>query len=115
MRWLAWLILSLAAWPALACSYARDVRPERWHDWAAALFMGEVTEVRAEVIALRVIETFKGAEGASATVRMPERVRVACGLALPKQGDELLVGFDAQGNAAWVPLRPAYLEALRRK
>ncbi len=115
MRWLAWLVLSLAAWPALACSHARDVRPEQWRDWAASLFSGEVSEVRAEVISLRVLETFKGPAGASATLHMPERVRIACGLALPKAGEELLVGFDAQGNAAWVPLKPAYIEALRRK
>jgi hypothetical protein len=115
MRWLAWLLLALAAFPALACTYARDVRPEQWHDWAAALFAGEVTEVRTDAIALRVTETFKGAPGASATLSMPERVRIACGLALPKPGDALLVGFDPQGNAAWVPLKPAYLEALRRK
>jgi hypothetical protein len=115
MRWLAWLLLSLAAGPAAACTYARDVRPEQWRDWAVALFAGEVTEVRTEVIALRVVETFKGPAGESANVRMPERVRIACGLALPRQGDTLLVGFDPQGNAAWVPLKPAYLEALRRK
>ena len=115
MRSLAWLMLLLATGPAVACTYARDVRPEQWRDWAAALFAGEVTDVRAEVIALRVSETFKGPAGASATVHMPERVRVACGLALPKAGDELLVGLDAQGGAAWVPLKPAYLEALRGK
>jgi len=123
MRCLAWLMLVLAAIPAHACTYARDVRPEQWHQWAAALFTGQVDTIQSEqerqrpidVITLRVLETFKGPRGASATamLRMPERVRVACGLALPRAGDELLVGLDAQGNAAWVPLKPAYLEALR--
>jgi len=115
MRCLAWLVLILAAFPADACTYARDVRPERWHEWAAALFTGSVTAVQNDVISLRVLETFKGPQGADATaeLRMPERVRIACGLALPRAGDELLVGLDAEGNAAWVPLRSAYLEALR--
>jgi hypothetical protein len=123
MRWLAWLTLLLAALPAAACSYARDVHPERWQEWAAALFSGSVTAVQSEqekqrpvdVITLRVVETFKGPAGASATLRMPERVRLACGLPLPRAGDELLVGLDADGNTAWVPLKPAYVEALRKK
>jgi hypothetical protein len=116
-------VLALAAGSAAACTYARNVQPERWAEWAAALFSGEVTGVQVveersrpvEVIALRVLETFKGPQGESATLRMPERVRVACGLALPRAGERLLVGLDAEGNTAWVPLEPGYLEALRKK
>ena len=123
MRWLAGLALALAAGSAAACTYARNVQPERWREWAAALFSGEVTGVQVveersravEVIALRVLETFKGPQGERATLRMPERVRVACGLALPKSGEQLLVGLDAEGNTAWVPLKADYLEALRKK
>ena len=108
---------------ANACTYARNVQPERWLEWSKALFAAEVTLVESEregdrpvdVISLRVVETFKGPPGESAIVRMPTRVRVNCRLELPQPGEQLLVGFDADDNTAWVPLKESYSAALRAK
>jgi hypothetical protein len=108
---------------ANACTYARNVQPERWLEWSKALFAAEVTRVESQreadrpvdVISLRVVETFKGPPGESAIVRMPARVRVNCRLELPQPGEQLLVGLDADDNSAWVPLKESYSAALRAK
>ena len=125
MSWRPFLLATLliVACSAEACTYARNVQPERWLEWAKALFSAEVTKLETEregdrvidVITLRVVETFKGPEGETAVVRMPVRVRMACGLALPQLGEQLLVGLDREDNSAWVPLKESYPEALRAK
>src|SRR5437016_1427939 len=104
---------------AQACLFTRNVQPERWYDWASALFSGEVTKVEhdrqksLDIITVRVVETFKGPAGDIATVQIPTRLRTACGLDLPAVGAQVLVALDPGNDSAWVPLKASYAELLR--
>jgi len=112
-------ILQLATGWAQACLFTRNVQPERWYDWASALFSGEVTKVEQDrqksldIITVRVVETFKGPAGDIATVQIPTRLRAACGLELPAVGAQVLVALDPGNDSAWVPLKASYAELLR--
>jgi len=109
----------LATGWAQACLFTRNVQPERWYDWASALFSGEVTKVEQDreksldIITVRVVETFKGPAGEIATVQIPVRLRTACGLDLPAVGAQVLVALDPRNDSAWVPLKASYAELLR--
>ena len=76
-------IFQLATDRAQACLFTRNVQPERWYDWASALFSGEVTKVEQDreksldIVTVRVVETFKGPAGDMATVQIPTRLRTA--------------------------------------
>jgi hypothetical protein len=112
-------IFQLATGWAQACLFTRNVQPERWYDWASALFSGEVTKVEQDrrksldIITVRVVETFKGPAGDIATVQIPTRLRTACGLDLPAVGAQVLVALDPGNDSAWVPLKASYAELLR--
>jgi len=112
-------IFQLATGWAQACLFTRNVQPERWYDWASALFSGEVTKVEQDrqksldIITVRVVETFKGPAGDVATVQIPIRLRIACGLDLPAVGAQVLVALDPGNDSAWVPLKASYAELLR--
>ena len=112
-------IFPLATVGAQACLFTRNVQPERWYDWASALFSGEVTKVEQDreksldIITVRVVETFKGPAGDIATVQIPIRLRTACGLDLPAVGAQVLVALDPGNDSAWVPLKASYAELLR--
>lgn len=112
-------ILQFATGWAQACLFTRDVKPERWYDWASALFSGEVTKVEQDrqksldIISVRVVETFKGPAGEIATVQIPTRLRTACGMDLPAVGAQVLVALDPSNDSAWVPLKASYGELLR--
>ncbi len=112
-------IFPLATGGAQACLFTRNVQPERWYDWASALFSGEVTKVEQDreksldIITVRVVETFKGPAGDIATVQIPVRLRTACGLDLPAVGAQVLVALDPGNDSAWVPLKASYAELLR--
>jgi hypothetical protein len=112
------MFLLATGW-AQACLFTRNVQPERWYDWASALFSGEVTKVEQDpqksidIISVRVVETFKGPAGDFATVQIPVRLRIACGLDLPAVGAQVLVALDPGDSSAWVPLKASYAELLR--
>ena len=112
-------IFPLATGWAQACLFTRNVQPERWYDWASALFSGEVTKVEQDreksldIITVRVVETFKGPAGDIATVQIPVRLRTACGLDLPAMGAQVLVALSPGNDSAWVPLKASYAELLR--
>lgn len=120
IRILAAAVLVLAAAPAQACMFVRDVPPEAWYQWSSSLFAGEVTRVEEDAdkaidtIAVRVTETFKGPSGESATLTMPVRLRKLCKLELPKLGDRILVALNARNDSSWVPLSEGYSQRMRR-
>jgi hypothetical protein len=111
--------LLLAAAPARACMFVRDIPPEAWYQWSSSLFAGEVTQVEEDAakaldtIAVRVTETFKGPSGESATLTMPVRLRKLCKLDLPKIGDRILVALNERNDSSWVPLSESYSERMR--
>lgn len=111
--------LLLAAAPARACMFVRDIPPEAWYQWSSSLFAGEVTRVEedaanaVDTIAVRVTETFKGPSGESATLTMPVRLRELCKLELPKIGDRVLVALNEHNDSSWVPLSESYSERMR--
>ena len=113
------LALLLAAAPARACMFVRDIPPEAWYQWSTSLFAGEVTQVEEDAakaldtIAVRVTETFKGPSGESATLTMPVRLRKLCKLDLPKLGDRILVALNERNDSSWVPLSDSYSERMR--
>lgn len=112
-------ILQLAIGTAQACSFARNAEPKGWYDWASTLFAGSVTGVEhdrqgsLDIISVRVVETFKGPAGDAATVSFPSRIWATCGLTVPAVGAEVLVGMDARGNSALVPLAATHAAILR--
>jgi hypothetical protein len=106
---------------AQACRFARDAQPGEWYEWADALFSAEVTSVEADtgksadVIGLRVVETFKGPAGASAAMlRVPSRMWSSCRLERPAVGARVLVALNPNSDTLLVPLAPGYSERLRR-
>jgi len=119
LRTLLAVAIFLATGWAQACLFVRNIPPEGWYDWSSALFAGEVTKVEQDpqksldIVTLRVVETYKGPAGDTATVSIPVRLRTACGLDVPALGAQLLVALDANSNTAWVPLKTRYAELLR--
>jgi len=107
---------------AHACRFARDAQPGEWYEWANALFSAEVTSLEADtgksadVIGLRVVETFKGPAGAAAaTLRVPSRMWSSCRLERPAVGARVLVALNPNSDTLLVPLAPGYSERLRRE
>lgn len=100
------------------CMFARDAQPQDWYEWATVLFAADVTEVeqqsRNDVVSLRVVETFKGPEGAaSATLQVPNNLWEACRLERPAVGARVLAALNANSDALLVPLTASYAERLR--
>ena len=113
-------VLQLATGWAHACLFARDTQPERWHEWASALFAADVTNVEQDrqkaldVITVRVVETFKGPQGAFATLQVPHRLWASCRLELPVVGARVLVALNPNSDTLLVPLTSSYTELLRQ-
>jgi hypothetical protein len=119
-RFLVLIALQLLVGSAQACRFARDAQPAEWYEWANALFAAEVTSVdvdtgkSADVIGLRVMETFKGPAGAAtATLRVPSRMWSSCRLERPGVGARVLVALNPNSDTLLVPLTPGYSERLR--
>jgi hypothetical protein len=116
---LAIAVLQLIAVPAHACLFARDTQPEYWYEWATALFAGDVTSVEQDaqksldIITVRVVETFKGPKGASATLSVPHRMWASCRLELPAVGAHVLVALNPASDTLLVPLTADYAALLR--
>ena len=68
-----------------------------------------------DVITVRVVETFKGADATNGTltVRVPSRNWAACKLEIPATGARVLVAMNANSEVLLVPLSTAYTEKLR--
>jgi hypothetical protein len=120
-RLLALIALQLLMGTAQACRFAQDAQPAQWYEWANSLFSAEVTSVEsdagksADVISLRVVETFKGPAGtAAATLRVPSRMWGSCHLERPAVGARVLVALNPNSDTLLVPLTPGYSELLRR-
>jgi hypothetical protein len=111
--------LQLMAASAHACLFARDAQPGDWHEWASALFAGDVTSVKQDaqksldIITVRVVETFKGPPGASATISVPHRMWASCRLEQPVAGAHVLVAMNPASDTLLVPLTADYAERLR--
>ena len=117
---LALLLFSLLTASAHACLFARDARPQDWNDWATVLFAADVTGVEQDVqksldvITVRVTETFKGPQAATATLQVPSRLWASCRLERPAVGAHVLVALNANNDTLLVPLTSAYAELLRK-
>ena len=120
-RLLVLVALQLLMGTAHACRFAQDAQPAQWYEWANSLFSADVTSVEtdagkpADVISLRVVETFKGPAGAAAaTLRVPSRMWSSCRLERPAVGARVLVALNPNSDTLLVPLTPGYSERLRR-
>jgi hypothetical protein len=115
---IALAVLQLSTGAAHACLFARDTQPEYWYEWASALFAGDVTNVEREkgldVITVRVAETYKGPQGAVATLQVPSRMWSSCRLELPVVGAHVLVALNPNSDTLLVPLTAGYAERLRQ-
>ena len=114
------MALPLLMGTAHACRFAQDAQPAQWYEWANSLFSAEVTAVEADagksadVISLRVVETFKGPAGAAAaTLSVPSRMWSSCRLERPAVGAQVLVALNPNSDTLLVPLKPGYSELLR--
>ena len=114
-------VLQLTAGWAQACLFARDTKPQHWYEWASALFAGDVEKVEEDgkraldVLTVLVVDTFKGPEGAVATLEVPRRVWTSCRLERPVAGARVLVALNAASDTLLVPLTADYAEQLRQQ
>lgn len=112
-------LLQLAAGGAHACLFARDVQPRDWYEWSSALFSAEVTKVEQDagsaldIVTVRIGETFKGAKGEFATLRIPNRMWASCHLERPDAGARVLVALNSNNDTMLVPLTARYAGQLR--
>jgi len=114
------VVLPVMMTAAHACRFAQDAQPAQWYEWSDALFAGDVTNVEldpeksVDVITVRIVETFKGPEGAVATLRVPSRMWSSCRLERPALGAHVLVALNPNSDTLLVPLTKSYSELLRR-
>ena len=119
-RLIAIAALQLLIGSAQACLFARDTKPAEWYEWSSALFSGDVTNIEQDrqkpldIITVRVAETFKGPEGAVATLQVPHRLWTSCRLERPAAGARVLVALNPNGDTFVVPLTAAYTEQLKQ-
>src|SRR5688572_3506188 len=115
-------VLSSASGWVQACLFATSTPPEGWYQWAAnGLFAGDVTALEkdaqkpVDVITVRVVETFKGADATNGTltVRVPSRNWAACKIEMPAPGARVLVAMNPNSEVLLVPLSASYAEKLR--
>ena len=114
-------VLQLAFSWAHACLFATSTPPEGWYQWASGLFAGDVTarakddQKPVDVITVRVVETFKGADATNGTltVRVPSRNWAACKIEMPAAGARVLVAMNPNSEVMLVPLSASYAEKLR--
>src|SRR3954454_20510902 len=119
-RQLALIALELLMGTARACRFAQDAQPAQWYEWADSLFAADVTSIEADagssadVISLRVVETFKGPAGAAAaSLRVPSRMWSSCRLERPGVGARVLVALNPNSDTLLVPLTARYSQLLR--
>jgi hypothetical protein len=122
LRLLVPAMLVVVATAADACRFAQDAPPAQWFEWSSALFAAEVTGIEldrqksADVISVRVTETFKGPDAAAAaTLRVPSRMWSSCYLERPAVGAHVLVALNPNGDTLVVPLTQGYSERLRQQ
>ncbi len=119
IRALSTLLALLAACSTqAACLSIRESKPQDWYAWAKVLVAADVTAVsqrgRYDVLALRVVEPYKGPELVETmTVEVPSNLWQACKLERPKVGDRVLGALNANDEANIVPLEAGYAEQLR--
>ncbi len=119
IRALSTLLALLAACSTqAACLSIRESKPQDWYAWAKVLVAADVTAVsqrgRYDVLALRVVEPYKGPELVETmTVEVPSNLWQACKLERPKVGDRVLGALNANNEANIVPLEAAYADELR--
>jgi hypothetical protein len=119
MRLAVFILLQVLAVGAHACRFARDAQPAEWYEWSSALFAGDVTRVETDVqrpidvISVRILETFKGPQGSTASLKVPSRMWASCNLVRPAAGARVLVALNANGDTLLVPLEAAYSARLR--
>ena len=114
-------VLQLAAGSAQACLFATSTKPEGWYEWSSGLFAGEVTAVEkdgqkpADVITVRVTETFKGPDASrgTLTVHISSRYWANCRVERPAAGARVLVAMNPNSEVMLVPLTESYAEGLR--
>jgi len=115
---LALLIASLIASPSqAACLSVRESKPKDWYDWAQVLVAADVTSVsqrgRYDVIALKVVEAYKGPERIeTVTLEVPQNFWATCKIERPKVGDRVLGALNANHDANVVPLDEPYAAQL---
>jgi len=119
-RLLALVALQLLGTAAYACRFAQDAQPPQWYEWSSALFAGDVVSIELDqqraldVISVRVVETFKGPQGAAASLKVPSRMWASCGLVRPLAGAHVLVALSPNGDTLLVPLTESYSARLRQ-
>ena len=101
-----------------ACLSVRESKPKDWYDWAQVLVAADVTGVsqrdRHDVIALHVVEAYKGPERIeTVTLEVPSNFWAACKVERPKVGDRVLGAMNANNDANVVPLEASYADQLR--
>src|SRR5882672_11634654 len=111
------LALFAASVSQAACLSVRESKPKDWYDWAQVLVAADVTGVsqrgRYDVIALRVVEAYKGPERIeTVTLEVPQNFWEACKIERPKVGARVLGALNANNDANVVPLDTAYAEQL---
>jgi hypothetical protein len=100
-----------------ACLSVRESKPKDWYDWAQVLVAADVTGVtqrgRYDVIALKVVEAYKGPERIeTVTLEVPQNFWEACKIERPKVGDRVLGALNSNNDANVVPLETAYADQL---
>jgi len=100
-----------------ACLSVRESKPKDWYDWAQVLVAADVTGVtqrgRYDVIALKVVEAYKGPERIeTVTLEVPQNFWATCKIERPKVGDRVLGALNSNNDANVVPLEAAYADQL---
>ena len=100
-----------------ACLSVRESKPKDWYDWAQVLVAADVTGVsqrgRYDVIALHVVEPYKGPERIETmTLEAPQNFWETCKIERPKVGDRVLGALNANHDANVVPLVEGYAAQL---
>jgi hypothetical protein len=119
-RLLAIVAFQVLASTAHACRFAQDAQPAQWYEWSNSLFSADVTSIELDkqksldVISVRVVETFKGPQGAAATLKVPSRMWKSCALERPLAGARVLVALNPNGDTLLVPLTESYSQRLRQ-
>lgn len=112
------LALLTASISQATCLSVRESKPKDWYDWSQVLVAAEVTGVsqrgRHDVLALRVVEAYKGPDRVeTVTLEVPQNFWQACKIERPKVGDRVLGAMNANNDANVVPLEASYADQLR--
>ena len=110
------LLLGCAAAQAV-CLSVRESKPQDWYAWSQVLVAADVTGVsqrgRYDVIALHVVEAYKGPERVETlTLEVPQNFWEVCKLERPKVGARVLGALNANNDANVVPLDASYASQL---